>query len=69
MFKVLVRQRLHGLADDATGFQIADRKSFRAFLGLTPGDAVLVSCPPSPRENSHSVIWKNSVIPSCLFRN
>ena len=59
MFKVLVRQRLHGLADDATGFQIADRKSFRAFLGLTPGDAVLGSFPPSPRENSHSVIWKN----------
>jgi len=40
MFKVLVLQRLHGLADDATGFQITDRKSFRAFLGLTPGDAV-----------------------------
>jgi len=37
---VLVLQRLHGLADDATGFQITDRKSFRAFLGLTPGDAV-----------------------------
>jgi len=40
MFKVLVLQRLHGLADDATGFQITDRKSFRAFLGLTPGDAL-----------------------------
>ena len=40
MFKVLVLQRLHGLADDATSFQITDRKSFRAFLGLTPGDAV-----------------------------
>ena len=39
MFKVLVLQRLHGLADDATGFQIADLNSFRAFLGLTPGDA------------------------------
>ena len=40
MFKVLVLQRLHGLADDATSFQISDRHSFRAFLGLTPGDAV-----------------------------
>ena len=40
MFKVLVLQRLHGLADDATSFQITDRNSFRAFLGLTPADAV-----------------------------
>ena len=40
MFKVLVLQRLHGLADDATSFQISDRNSFRAFLGLTLGDAV-----------------------------
>ena len=40
MFKVLVLQRLHGLADDATSYQISDRNSFRAFLGLTPGDAV-----------------------------
>jgi IS5 family transposase len=40
MFKVLVLQRLHGLADDQTSFQITDRHSFRAFLGLTPGDAV-----------------------------
>jgi hypothetical protein len=32
MFKVLVLQRLHGLADDATSFQITDRNSFRAFL-------------------------------------
>jgi IS5 family transposase len=40
MFKVLVLPRLYGLADDATSFQITDRKSFRAFLGLTPGDAV-----------------------------
>lgn len=40
MFKVLVLQRLHSLADDATSFQITDRNSFRAFLGLTPGDAV-----------------------------
>jgi IS5 family transposase len=40
MFKVLVLQSLHGLADDAVSFQITDRNSFRAFLGLTPGDAV-----------------------------
>jgi IS5 family transposase len=40
MFKVLVLQKLHGLADDATSFQITDRASFRAFLGLTPGDVV-----------------------------
>jgi IS5 family transposase len=40
MFKVLVLQKLHGLADDATSFQIADRRSFRAFLGLTPADLV-----------------------------
>ena len=40
MFKVLVLQRLHGLADDATSFQITDRNSFRAFLGLTAADPV-----------------------------
>ena len=40
MFKVLVLQALHGLGDDALCFQITDRNSFRAFLGLTPGDAV-----------------------------
>ena len=46
MFKVLVLQRLHGLADDATSFQITDRNRFasrlrnRAFLGLTPADLV-----------------------------
>lgn len=40
MFKILVLQRLHGLADDATSFQISDRNSFRAFLGLTPADSV-----------------------------
>ena len=40
MFKVLVLQSLHGLADDALCFQITDRNSFRAFLGLTPADAV-----------------------------
>ena len=40
MFKVLVLQRLHSLADDATSFQITDRDSFRTFLGLTPADLV-----------------------------
>jgi len=40
MFKVLVLQRLHGLADDATSFQITDRNSFRAFLGFTPSGLV-----------------------------
>ena len=39
-FKVLVLQRLHGLADDATSFQITDRNSFRAFLGLPAADPV-----------------------------
>lgn len=32
--------RLHGLADDATSFQLTDRNSFRAFLGLTAADHV-----------------------------
>jgi transposase, IS5 family len=40
MFKGLVLQRLHALADDATSFQITDRQSFRAFLGLTAAAAV-----------------------------
>ncbi len=40
MSKALVLQRLHGLADDATSFQITDRHTFRAFLGLTPSDLV-----------------------------
>lgn len=40
MFKVLILQRIHGLADDDASFQIADRNSFRAFLGLTAADKV-----------------------------
>lgn len=40
MFKILVLERLQGLADDETSFQIIDRHSFRAFLGLTAADAV-----------------------------
>jgi hypothetical protein len=34
MFKVLVLQALHGLADERTGFQIRDRLNFMRFLGL-----------------------------------
>jgi transposase, IS5 family len=40
MFKILVLQRIQGLADDQTSFQITDRCSFRLFLGLTPADRV-----------------------------
>ncbi len=40
MFKILVLQRLHGLADDERSYQISDRSSFRAFLGLTGADGV-----------------------------
>lgn len=36
MFKALRLQKLHGLADDTTSFQSIDRRSFRAFLSLTP---------------------------------
>ncbi|MFB9900434.1 transposase [Cerasicoccus arenae] len=39
MFKVLVLQRLFGLSDEATEFQILDRFSFLRFLGLLSGDA------------------------------
>lgn len=38
MFKVLVVQKYHGLSDDATEAQIADRLSFQSFLGLQLGD-------------------------------
>jgi IS5 family transposase len=34
MFKVLIIQRLHGLSDDQTEFQINDRITFMKFLGL-----------------------------------
>ncbi len=40
IIKLLVLQRFHGLADEATSFQITDHNSFRAFLGLNPKDAV-----------------------------
>lgn len=34
MFKVLIIQQLYNLSDPATEFQIADRSSFRNFLGI-----------------------------------
>lgn len=40
MLKVLVLQRLHDLSDDQTQWQILDRLSFQAFLGLGTGDRV-----------------------------
>mgnify|MGYP006222587873 FL=1 len=38
MLKVLVLQKFHGLSDQATEEQIADRFSFMDVLGLRPGD-------------------------------
>jgi len=40
MFKILIIQKLHGLADDETSYQIADRCSFKVFLGMTPQDEI-----------------------------
>ena len=40
MFKVLVRQKFHGLSDDATEEQIFDRTSFKNFLGLRIGEDI-----------------------------
>ena len=40
MFKVLVLQKYHGLSDEATQDQIADRFSFMKFLGVHPGDSI-----------------------------
>jgi transposase, IS5 family len=34
MFKVLILQRIYNLSDEATEFQILDRRSFSKFLGL-----------------------------------
>lgn len=34
VFKVLVLQRLYGLSDEQTEYQIVDRLSFRSFLGI-----------------------------------
>lgn len=38
MFKVLVIQNLYGLSGHQTEFQIADRMSFKRFLGLSDAD-------------------------------
>lgn len=40
MFKVLVLQSLYNLSDSQIEYQVRDRVSFMAFLGLEPGDAV-----------------------------
>lgn len=40
MFKMLVLRSLYGLADGQLEYQVRDRVSFMAFLGLEPGDAV-----------------------------
>ena len=40
MFKMLVLQSLYNLADGQLEYQVRDRISFMAFLGLRPGDTV-----------------------------
>jgi len=40
MFKMLILQSLYGLADGQLEYQVRDRISFMAFLGLRPGDDV-----------------------------
>ena len=40
MFKLLVLQSLYNLSDAQVEYQVRDRVSFMAFLGLDPGDAV-----------------------------
>lgn len=40
MFKMLVLQSLYNLSDNQVEYQVRDRISFMAFLGLGPGDAV-----------------------------
>jgi IS5 family transposase len=40
MFKMLVLGSLYGLSDEQLEYQVRDRISFMAFLGLRPGDAV-----------------------------
>lgn len=40
MFKMLVLQSLYNLSDAQIEYQVRDRVSFMAFLGLRPGDAV-----------------------------
>lgn len=40
MFKMLVLQSLYGLSDEQLEYQVRDRVSFMAFVGLGPGDGV-----------------------------
>lgn len=40
MFKMLILQSLYNLSDHQIEYQVRDRISFMAFLGLSPGDAV-----------------------------
>jgi len=40
LFKILILQRYHGLGDSQVEYQILDRTSFKAFLGLATGDKV-----------------------------
>jgi len=40
MFKIVVLQKLYGMADDKTEYQIKDRLSFQRFLGLKLCDTV-----------------------------
>jgi transposase, IS5 family len=40
MFKLLILQRIHNLADERLEFQVTDRLSFMRFLGLEFGDSI-----------------------------
>ncbi len=40
LFKILILQRYYGLGDSQVEYQILDRTSFKAFLGLATGDKV-----------------------------
>ena len=40
LFKILILQRYYGLGDSQVEYQILDRTSFKAFLGLETGDKV-----------------------------
>jgi transposase len=40
MFKIIVLQKVQGLLDDETSFQIMDRRSFKIFLGMTDEDQI-----------------------------
>ena len=40
LFKILILQRYYGLGDSQVEYQLVDRTSFKAFLGLSTGDKV-----------------------------